>query len=135
MITRVYGNANGFDINLKRKDGDLEVWETDIPADKDGRYIVDIYAEKDNGLVGYIATVYFLISGHKIKGKLVQKGYKAETDNTEYESLLNIEQVIGELAGRCFSAKTDNTEYESLLNIERVRGELAERCFSEKTSC
>ena len=104
MITRVYGNANGFDINLKRKEGDLEVWETDIPADKDGRYIVDIYVEKDNGLTGYVATVYFLISGHEIKGKLVPRGYDANMDNTEYGAFLELDQVIGELVARCFSA-------------------------------
>lgn len=105
MIVRVYGNANGFNINFTRKDSDLEVWECDVPADKHGRYIADIYAEKDNGLTGYIATVYFLISGHEIKGKLVPRGFTSDTDNIEYVSLLDIEQVMGELFTRCFSGE------------------------------
>lgn len=105
MIVRVWGNANGFDITFKRRDGDLEVWECDVPADKDGRYIVDIYVEKDNGLTGYVATVYFLISGHEIRGKLVPRGYDARTENIEYESLLDIKQVMAELLSRCFAGE------------------------------
>ena len=88
---------------FKKRDGDLEVWDADIPADKDGRYIVDIYAEKDNGLTAYVATVYFLISGHEIKGKLVPRGFDADVENVEYNSLLDVENLIGELFTRCFS--------------------------------
>lgn len=105
MITRVYGNANGFDMIFKKRDGDLEVWDADIPADKDGRYIVDIYAEKDNGLTAYVATVYFLISGHEIKGKLVPRGFDADVENVEYNSLLDVGNLIGELFTRCFSGE------------------------------
>lgn len=75
MITRVYGSCNEFTIEFQRREGsDLEIWDAIVPADKDGQYVIEVYA----------ATVLFLILGHEIAGKLVPRGYTAESENIEY---------------------------------------------------
>lgn len=85
MITRVYGSCNEFAIEFQRREGsDLEIWDAIVPANRDGQYVIEIYAESSGGLTAYTATVLFLISGHEIAGKLVPRGYTAESENIEY---------------------------------------------------
>lgn len=104
MITRVYGSCNEFSIVFQRREGsDLEIWDAIVPFDKDGQYVIDVYAESSGGLTAYAATVLFLISGHEICGKLVPKGYTAKSDNLEYSSLLNLSQLTAEIARQCFT--------------------------------
>ena len=99
MITRVYGSCNEFTIEFQRREGsDLEIWDAIVPADKDGQYVIEVYAESSGG-----ATVLFLISGHEIAGKLVPRGYTAESENIEYSSLLNLNQLTAEIVKQCFS--------------------------------
>lgn len=104
MITRVYGSCNEFAIEFQRREGsDLEIWDAIVPANRDGQYVIEIYAESSGGLTAYTATVLFLISGHYIAGKLVPRGYTAESENIEYSSLLNLSQLTAELVKQCFS--------------------------------
>ena len=104
MITRVYGSCNEFAIEFQRREGsDLEIWDAIVPADKDGQYVIEVYAESSGGLTAYAATVLFLISGHEIAGKLVPRGYTAESENSEYSSLLNLNQLTAEIVKQCFS--------------------------------
>ncbi len=104
MITRVYGSCNEFAIEFQRREGsDLEIWDAIVPADKDGQYVIEVYAESSGGLTAYAATVLFLISGHEIAGKLVPRGYTAESENIEYSSLLNLNQLTAEIVKQCFS--------------------------------
>ena len=104
MITRVYGSCNEFTIEFQRREGsDLEIWDAIVPADKDGQYVIEVYAESSGGLTAYAATVLFLISGHEIAGKLVPRGYPAESENIEYSSLLNLNQLTAEIVKQCFS--------------------------------
>jgi hypothetical protein len=104
MITRVYGSCNEFAIEFQRREGsDLEIWDAIVPANRDGQYVIEIYAESSGGLTAYTATVLFLISGHEIAGKLVPRGYTAESENIKYSSLLNLSQLTAELVKQCFS--------------------------------
>lgn len=51
MITRVYGSCNEFSIVFQRREGsDLEIWDAIVPFDKDGQYVIDVYAESSGGL-------------------------------------------------------------------------------------
>ena len=51
MITRVYGSCNEFAIEFQRREGsDLEIWDAIVPADKDGQYVIEVYAESSGGL-------------------------------------------------------------------------------------
>lgn len=51
MITRVYGSCNEFTIEFQRREGsDLEIWDAIVPADKDGQYVIEVYAESSGGI-------------------------------------------------------------------------------------
>ena len=136
MITRVYGTCNEFDIEFSKREGsDLEIWDAIVPASPDGIYVCEIYAESSSGMSAYAATVVFLISGHDVKGKLVPRGFHIESDNLEYNSLLNKYQMKGELDQREFESETKNAEYASLLDIDELIGEIFARCFSGEKLC
>lgn len=50
MITRVYGSCNEFAIEFQRREGsDLEIWDAIVPANRDGQYVIEIYAESSGG--------------------------------------------------------------------------------------
>ena len=51
MITRVYGSCNEFAIEFQRREGsNLEIWDAIVPADKDGQYVIEVYAESSGGI-------------------------------------------------------------------------------------
>lgn len=76
MIVRVYGRANGAEIIFTRKEGDL--WQTEVPANLEGEYIVDLWAENDAGRTSYVCRALFAISGHKLKVTVLERGYTGE---------------------------------------------------------
>ena len=76
MVTRVYGRANGAEIIFTRKEGDL--WQAEVPANLEGEYIVDLWAENDAGRTSYVCKALFAISGHKLKVTVLERGYTGE---------------------------------------------------------
>ena len=76
MIVRVYGRANGAEIIFTRKEGDL--WQTEVPANLEGEYIVDLWAENDAGRTSYVCRALFAISGHKLKVTVLERGYTGD---------------------------------------------------------
>ena len=58
-----------------------------------------------SGMGTYAATVMFVISGHKLKGILVPRGYEGGRENVEFESLLEIDQLMIELFTRCYEGQ------------------------------
>ena len=46
-----------------------------------------------------------MISGHKLKGILVPRGYEGGRENVEFESLLEIDQLMIELFTRCYEGQ------------------------------
>lgn len=106
MITRVYGSCNEFNIEFQRREGsDLDIWDAIVPASKDGTYVVEIYVETSSGMQAYAATVVFVISGHKIKGRLVSRGYDATNDSIEFSALLDINQLISDVFARIYEGR------------------------------
>lgn len=59
-IKRVYGTADGTDI-IFAYDEPSGRWETTVPRDADGRYIVSLWAEDFAGNISYYATVLFTV--------------------------------------------------------------------------
>lgn len=80
MIVRVWGHANGDDIEFTQSEGDI--WVTTIPHFV-GRLIVDIYALKDNGLSAYVAKILFTYSGHQFTIKVLERGYSSDPELNE----------------------------------------------------
>lgn len=76
MVTRVYGRANGAEIIFTKKGGDL--WQTELPTNLKGEYIVDLWAENDAGRTSYVCRALFAVSGHKLKVTVLERGYTVE---------------------------------------------------------
>ena len=106
MITRVYGSCNEFNIEFQRREGsDQEIWDAIVPASEDGTFVVEIYVDSSSGMSTYVATVMFVISGHKLKGMLVPRGYAGGSENITFESLLDVGQLMTELFTRCYEGQ------------------------------
>lgn len=52
MVQRVFGRANDFEVIFEHQEGDW--WTITVPANLEGEYIVDIYAEDEAGNVSHI---------------------------------------------------------------------------------
>ena len=106
MSTRVYGSCNEFPIEFeRRKESDQEIWDAIVPASSNGTYVCEIWVESSSGMSSYAATVMFIISGHKIRGTLVQRGYDAENNTIQFDSLLDFSQIIGQIFARCYESE------------------------------
>ncbi|MDO4170790.1 MAG: PF13754 domain-containing protein [Lachnospiraceae bacterium] len=66
MVKRVFGSCNGKDIILT-ENGDR--WNTLVPTDTDGTFVVDLYAEDEAGNIGYFATILYTVD---LNGLLVE---------------------------------------------------------------
>lgn len=73
MIIKVYGRANGVEITFAREKGNL--WQTEVPSNLKGEYIVDLWAENDAGRTSYVCKALFAICGHKLKVTVLDHGY------------------------------------------------------------
>lgn len=62
MITKVYGHVDGVEV-IFTPSLDGITWTCTVPKDKDGEYIVDLYAVNDTGVESYYATVLFAVKG------------------------------------------------------------------------
>ena len=60
MVVRLEGKVDGHDVIFSKKEGDL--WETTVPFDVDGTYIVELTAYDEFGNIGHITKV--LITFH-----------------------------------------------------------------------
>lgn len=60
MVVKVVGTIDGRDVIFNQNQATGR-WETIIPPDLDGTYVVDLWAYNDEGNVGYAATVLFTI--------------------------------------------------------------------------
>lgn len=82
MVIRAYGSVNGHQIILTPVGGDR--WETVVPFQEDGEYVVELYAEDEAGNTGYMCTILFAISGHTMQAYIVPRGYTATGNKGTY---------------------------------------------------
>lgn len=82
MVVRAYGTANGQKIILANAGGDR--WTAEVPFNEDGEYIVELFAEDEAGNTGYMCTVLFVVSGHRMHAYIVPRGYEAQENRRKY---------------------------------------------------
>ena len=65
----------------------------------------DVDEERELAIEHGIESIPTLLifRGGEIAGKLVPRGYTAESENIEYSSLLNLNQLTAEIVKQCFS--------------------------------
>ncbi|MEG1479376.1 MAG: PF13754 domain-containing protein [Clostridiales bacterium] len=66
MVTQLIGKADGKDIIFNLIDEAKGLWETAVPLDLDGTYVVDLTAWDDAGNSSYCATVLFAVDPEKL---------------------------------------------------------------------
>lgn len=81
MVAKVYGKCDGQTIMFHRN-ADTGRWETAVPFDKDGEYVVEIRAVDDCGNEGYYATLLFTVDTTKlcVKVKVLHLSSQAKID-------------------------------------------------------
>lgn len=82
MVRRVFGKGNGVDIVFEYQGG--ERWRAIVPANLEGEYIVDVYAEDEAGNVSYKCKTLFAICGHELRAYVLDSGYQAEVKEGGY---------------------------------------------------
>lgn len=85
MITRAYGNVNGQEIILTRVQGDK--WETFVPFDEDGEYIIELWAEDEAGNTGYYCTMLLEIAGHELQTCVITESFTLEVEVKKYAGI------------------------------------------------
>lgn len=102
MITQVYGTVDGQDVIFERAGGDK--WRLTVPFDRDGVYIVSLYADDDMGNTGFYATALLIITAAGTCVRLKMYPYRTEVLPDSYSAALlpgyRAELVHCDLCGR-----------------------------------
>ena len=102
MVTRAWGSANGQDVILTRDEGDR--WKAVVPFDEDGEYVVEFFAVDEAGNVGYMCTILFAVSHHKMKAYIVPRGYTVGEKMKEYEAYPKLEEIMAVIFERKYTS-------------------------------
>lgn len=122
---KAHGTINGQDIVFTHREGNR--WETEIPWSDDGEYVTEIYTEDEAGNVGYLCTILFIISGHKLRGYIVPRGFAASVKDNNYSGMPTIQEFFANLQERRTEIKVSEKKY---------RAEVMERGYTiEHTVC
>lgn len=103
MVKRVYGKANNFEVSFTLNPV-TERWEAAVPSELDGEFYVELYAEDYAGNTSYLCKVLFIITGHTLKIKVIDDGYKANMDSNEYKA--NMDRKVGYLIEHIICCRT-----------------------------
>lgn len=109
MITRVIGKANGFDIIFTHIQGAR--WETTVPSNLSGEYVVEIFAENDSGNSAYVCKMLFIICGHELQAYVLENGYLGEIQTNQMTSQVSIGEFLANVLENGMSASPEKTEY------------------------
>lgn len=122
MVKRVYGKCDSKDI-IFFFNSESGLWETTIPRDADGEYIVEIYAEDEAGNTSFFAKMLFTVSikGLCLSARIVEIG--ADYSISDVEALFNLPKYRTSIREYHFDMITKMRTY----NAEVVRCELCER--------
>lgn len=82
MVVKVIGKADKFELVFE-KTGENR-WETIVPPDTWGEYVLEIYAHDDAGNVSYITKMLYLVSKHTMQAILIPFGYAASLSMDQY---------------------------------------------------
>lgn len=106
MIKHIYGTANGEAVEFGHTDGNK--WEVQVPANVEGEYAVDIYAEDEAGNVSYACRMLFIICGHEVIAVRKMNGFAAKQEKPTF---------CADVAAGIYRAQVQEGGYA----IERVR--------------
>lgn len=89
MIKRVFGNLNGQEITLVQRD--TKKWDVEIPKVREGKYIVEIFAEDEAGNVSFFAKAFFEINANCTCVNFEMMNYDLKTETNSCENNYNLD--------------------------------------------
>lgn len=103
-VVKVYGKCDGKNI-IFNKNQNTGRWETAVPFDSDGEYVVELNAIDDVGNESYYATLLFIVDTTKlcVKIKILDISAQAKKDDIKANVKMNHYEakiVRCELCGR-----------------------------------
>lgn len=93
MVVRVEGKVDGKNVIFLKSQGD--VWETTVPRDIDGTYIVEVTAYDDAGNIGFVTKVLLTISIDDMCIRIEPFPWESELLSDDFEA-----NLIKEKCGR-----------------------------------
>nr|DAJ66752.1 MAG TPA: hypothetical protein [Caudoviricetes sp.] len=120
MITRVYGKVDDVEVIFDYVGGNH--WEVAVPFDRDGVYIVELYAENDQGDRTFYATALMIITADGTCTKLKMFPYQTKLLPDNFEIKLHDSIYKGCLIDNLFEVSLI-----PIYHIELVRCELCGR--------
>lgn len=79
MVREVYGQCDGYQIIFRRRD-DSDLWDAIVPFDRDGQYVVALYAVDYAGNESFYANVLFTVKRFCISVKILNVNTSVNTD-------------------------------------------------------
>lgn len=86
MITKVIGKVDGKEVVFERAEGDL--WNTTVPLDLDGMYVVEVTAYDDAENVAFCAKMLLIVDPATLCAQLVAFDYFVEVFPEEYDAIV-----------------------------------------------
>ena len=99
MVKREFGAVDNQDV-VFTPNIDTGLWETAVPADVDGEYVTELYAEDEAGNISYIATVLFAVDTSNMCVRVKVIRYAAESSLVEYDADCSLTDIRAEII-RC----------------------------------
>lgn len=120
-IKRVYGTADGTDI-IFMYDGPSGRWETTVPRDEDGRYIVALWAEDFAGNTSYYATVLFTVDIKCMRVRIEWLDFGAQFENIKYRARGAVQTVFLSVLPLGYQGIPGMTQYDArVVRCEKCR--------------
>lgn len=95
MVVKLIGKVNGQNIVFNHKEGD--VWETVIPKNLSGIYIVELTAYDEAGNKGYTSKYLVTINTKYMTVSLKRMAWAAEFKENIYKTSSKVSQYYGEV--------------------------------------
>ena len=82
MIVKLTGKVDGKEVIFERSEGDR--WETTVPYDLDGMYVVEVTAVNDRGLIAYRTKMLMIVDPRTLCVQLLPYEYICEVVSRDY---------------------------------------------------
>ena len=98
MVVRLIGKVEGQDVIFTRLKGDI--WTAEVPAQKSGRYVMELTAFDEAGNIAYCTDVLFSYDATAMKFTIEPLPYQCTYINDNYFSELSESSFCIELLRR-----------------------------------
>ncbi|EDR47648.1 Ig-like domain repeat protein [Dorea formicigenerans] len=99
MVTKVIGKVDGKEVVFEHAEGDL--WNTTVPLDLDGMYVVEVTAYDDAENVAFCTKILLIVDPTTLCARLVPLDYVTEVIPEEYKAVVQADDYTVEAVYPC----------------------------------